>query len=216
MATKGSCGPFQLVTIFILTIVVLDMRELKSRINAPCRHGGEYGYGGRINALYPSEVGVRMKPLKDGQLQQHYLVRACSLFDVVCMAAWWQRQPQNTARASRRGGGRGAATVPGAVRARTQAAQHLNPASSKADAGLRHCCRRTTRGPRCTRSRSWAPSLRSCAPTCGATHTARTPRPRTPLTASKRWVSSGSFGGGGGTDGGWQLRLRLLAAGAES
>jgi hypothetical protein len=39
-----------------------------------CRHHDEYGYSGQIDELYPKEVGVRMKPLKDGQLQQHYLV----------------------------------------------------------------------------------------------------------------------------------------------
>ncbi|KAF5842717.1 pyridoxal phosphate-dependent transferase [Dunaliella salina] len=33
----------------------------------------EYGYNGQIDELYPKEVGVRMKPLRDGQVQQHYL-----------------------------------------------------------------------------------------------------------------------------------------------
>mmetsp|Transcript_19003 Transcript_19003/g.53201 ORF Transcript_19003/g.53201 Transcript_19003/m.53201 type:complete len:843 (+) Transcript_19003:23-2551(+) len=32
-----------------------------------------YGYKGQIDELYPKEVGVRMKPLRDGQVQQHYL-----------------------------------------------------------------------------------------------------------------------------------------------
>ncbi len=45
-----------------------------------CLRFPEYGYNGQIDDLYPKEVGVRMKPLKDGQLQQHYMVRcACSM-----------------------------------------------------------------------------------------------------------------------------------------
>lgn len=54
-------------------------------LSLPCRHSNEYGYDGKINELYPEEVGVRMKPLKDGQLQQHYLVS----FQTHVIDYWW-------------------------------------------------------------------------------------------------------------------------------